>query len=59
MAGLKRKYIALTGITFDKLKIRVEVDQELPANVPQPEIESLLEQRAIRLKEEESEGAKK
>jgi len=58
MAGLKRKWIAQTGITFDKLKIRVEAGDELPASIPQTEIESLLEQKAIKLKEDESEGTK-
>lgn len=48
MAGLKDRYIALTGITFDARKLRVEAGKELPANIAQAEIEDLLAQGAIR-----------
>ena len=59
MAGVKRKYIAQSGITFDALNIRVEAGEELPDKIPQSEIEELLEQRAIKLKDDESEASKK
>ena len=55
MAGVTRKYIALTGITFDARKLRVEAGDELPDAASQAEIEMLLEEKAIRLKDE-SEG---
>ena len=55
MAGVKRKYIALTGITFDKHKARVEAGDELPANIPQADLEELIDQGAIKAKDE-SEG---
>ena len=58
MAGVKRKYIAQTGITFDKQKARVEAGDELPANIPQADLEELIDQGAIRVKDE-SEGEKK
>lgn len=57
MAGVKRKYIALTGITFDKHKTRVEAGAELPDKISQGEIEDLLEIGAVKAKDDgESEG---
>jgi hypothetical protein len=58
MAGIKRTYIANTGIDFEggKVKRRVEAGDELPADISQSEIEDLLEISAIRVKDHESEG---
>ena len=58
MAGLKRKFIAQTGITFDALNLRVEAGAELPAKVPQSDLEDLLKIGAIKAKDE-SEGDEK
>lgn len=58
MAGVKRKFIAQTGITFDKQNTRVEAGDELPANIPQADLEDLIEQGAIKAKDE-SEGVNK
>ena len=60
MAGLKERYIALTGITFDARKLRVEAGKELPANIAQSDIDDLLAQGAIKSNAPdalESEGA--
>jgi hypothetical protein len=47
MAGVKQRYIATTGITFDARNVRVEAGDELPANTPAADIQSLLAQGAI------------
>lgn len=54
MAGVKRKYIAQTGINFDgrKGKRRFEAGEELPGDIDQAEIEDLIELGAIKAKEE-------
>lgn len=57
MAGVTRRYIALTGITFDARKLRVETGEELPDAIAQAEIEMLLEEKAIRLKDESEDQA--
>jgi hypothetical protein len=60
MAGLKQRYIAQAGITFDARKLRVEAGEELPANIAQADIDDLLAQAAIKLSTPdvlESEGA--
>lgn len=47
MAGLNQKYIATTGITFDKLKARVEEGEPLPRGISQSEISELQQLGAI------------
>lgn len=57
MAGLTQKYIAVRGITFDKLKTRVEEGDPLPRGISQSEISELQQLGAIMpLEPTESEG---
>jgi hypothetical protein len=60
MAGVKQRYIANTGITFDARNVRVEAGDELPANISATDIQDLLAQGAIKPNTpavQESEGA--
>ena len=53
MAGVKKvEYVALTGIDLEtaKRKRRIEAGSDLPADVPQEDIEDLLAIRAIVVK---------
>lgn len=56
MAGVKQKYIALTGISFDSRNLRVEAGDGLPGNISAADIEDLLAQGAIKADAPESEG---
>lgn len=47
MAGLTQKYVAVRGITFDKLKARVEEGESLPRGISQSEINELQQLGAI------------
>lgn len=54
--SVKQKiYIAVNGLNFDAMNppLRVEPEQELPANIDQGDIEALLAIGAIKEKEEE------
>lgn len=59
MAGVKQKFIAQTGITFDLHKLRIEAGAEIPSKISQSEIDDLLETGAIKVREDESEDASK
>lgn len=51
---IKRKFVALAGINFEtkKHRLRIEAGAELPADIPQTDLEDLIEIRAIKVKEE-------